>query len=62
MQDKNPDIPHAERVFVYRPMETLEAYSLINLQAWFRMAENIIQNNAKRKKIFHENISFFGVA
>ena len=47
MQRSNPDISYGDRVFVHRPIETLQAYSLLNLQAWHQMAKNIIQNNVK---------------
>lgn len=48
MQASNPDILHHDQIFVYRPIETLESYSLSNLQAWYRMAKNIIASNRKR--------------
>ena len=48
MQASNPDIQHYDRVFVFRSMETLESYSLSNLQAWHRMAKNIIVASIKR--------------
>jgi hypothetical protein len=47
MQNSNPDIQHQDRVYVYRSLETLETYSLLTLQAWNRMAKNIIAANKK---------------
>jgi hypothetical protein len=48
MQSSNPDIQHSDRVFIYKSIENLQTYSLSNLQAWYRMAKNIIMANKKR--------------
>ena len=48
LQLSNPDIQSQDRIFVFRSMETLETYTLLNLQAWYRMAKNIIVANKKR--------------
>ena len=50
MQSSNSDIQHQDRVFVFRSMETLETYSLLNLQAWYRVAINIIAANIKQNR------------
>jgi hypothetical protein len=50
LQQSHPDISPGEYIFVHRPLETLEAYSLTNLQAWYRMAKNIVKNNVNRNR------------
>jgi hypothetical protein len=51
MQLSNPNIQHYDRIFVFRSMETLDTYTLLNLQAWYRMAKNIIVANNKRNGV-----------
>jgi hypothetical protein len=48
MQSSNPDIQPHDHVFIYKSIDKLQTYSLSNLQAWYRMAKNILAANKKR--------------
>ena len=54
LQESNPNISYQERAFVYRPIETLEAYSLANLQAWHKIALDVIRANKQREPKRHK--------
>jgi hypothetical protein len=54
LQQSNPNISCQERAFIHRPVDTLQNYSLVNLQAWHKMALNIIQASRKRETHRHK--------
>lgn len=57
LQSSNPDIEYSERDFIYKPLETLQGYSIRNLRGWYLMAMDIVKHSIRRRAMTGSGVS-----